>query len=774
MLTHSLGFPRMGLRRELKTALESYWSGRTGAAALEETAAALRLRHWRLQQEAGIDLVPVGDFSLYDHMLDASVMFGVVPARYGIAAGPTDLPTYFRMARGGQNGHGGVTALEMTKWFDTNYHYLVPEFAPGQTFRLDATRLLAQLREAKESGFAAKAVLPGPLTFLFLGKTDPPGGDRLALLPGLLAVYKALLAEIAGLCAWVQLDEPILVQELPPAWAAAVQPTYRALLAASGPTKLMLATYFGGITHNLDCLADLPLAALHVDLVRAPEQLVLVAKALSPRTALSLGLVDGRNIWRVDAPAALARIDLAGRHLGPDRLLLAPSCSLLHCPVDLTAETDLDPDTREWMAFAVQKCREVRLLADAAAPGGADRPEVAAALAANRAAWESRQQSPAAHVATVRDRVEGLSPDMFRRSAPYPERARLQRAALCLPPIPTTTIGSFPQTAEIRQARRRAKAGELAQADYVNFLKRTIADNVARQEALGLDVLVHGEPERNDMVEYFGERLAGFCFTQNGWVQSYGSRCVKPPVISGDVFRPAPMTVAWATFAAGLTEKPMKGMLTGPATILGWSFVRDDQPRETTRRQIALAIRDEVAELAAAGIRIIQIDEPALREGLPLRRSEWALALKLAVEDFRLATSVAPPRTQIHTHMCYAEFGDIVDAIAAMDADVISIEASRSRMELLSAFAAFHYPNEMGPGLYDIHSPRVPPVEEMEELLLRAAAVIPPERLWANPDCGLKTRAWPEVTAALANMVAAARRVREKLAGKRPPAAEKG
>jgi len=773
MLTHSLGFPRMGLHRELKTALESFWSGRTDAAELEATAAALRLRHWRLQHDAGIDLVPVGDFSLYDHMLDASVMFGVVPARYGASAGSVDLPTSFRMARGGQNGQGGVTALEMTKWFDTNYHYLVPEFAPEQTFRLDPTRLVDQLREARQAGFTPKAVVPGPLTFLALGKTDPPGGDRLALLPRLLPVYEELLAAIADLCPWVQFDEPILVQELPRAWTAAVGPTYRALLAAAGPTKRMLATYFGDIAHNLDCLAGLPLDALHVDLVRAPDQLALVAKALSPQTALSLGLVDGRNIWRVDAAAALARIDLAKRHLGGERLLLAPSCSLLHCPVDLEAETDLDPGIRAWMAFAVQKCRELRLLADAATPGGAARPEVAAALAANRAAWESRQHSPAAHVAAVRQRVDGLSPEMFRRSAPYPERAVRQRAGLCLPPIPTTTIGSFPQTPEIRQARRRAKAGEISRDEYVCFLKRTIVDNVAKQEAIGLDVLVHGEPERNDMVEYFGERLAGFCFTKNGWVQSYGSRCVKPPVIYGDVFRPGPMTVDWATFAAGLTEKPMKGMLTGPATIVSWSFVRDDQPRETSRRQIALAIRDEVAELEAAGIRIIQIDEPALREGLPLLRSQWNLALQLAVEDFRLATSVAKPQTQIHTHMCYAEFGDIVPAIAAMDADVISIEASRSRMELLASFADFHYPNEMGPGLYDIHSPRVPPVEEMEALLLRAAKVIPPERLWANPDCGLKTRSWPEVTAALANMVEAAKRVREKLRQTAPPATER-
>ena len=525
----------------------------------------------------------------------------------------------------------------------------------------------------------------------------------------------------------------------------------------------MLATYFGGIAHNLPCVADLPLGALHLDLVRDPVQLAVVARALAPETSLSLGLIDGRNIWRVDAAAALARIELAASHVGRERLMVAPSCSLLHCPADLNAETRLDPALKRWMAFAVQKCREARLLADAAAPDGRERPDVAAAPAENRAAWEDRRLSRLAVNDTVRARVAAIGVDMFHRPAPYPERARAQRAALALPPLPTTTIGSFPQTPEIRRARRDCKRGVLNAAGYEAFLKDTIADVVARQEALGLDVLVHGEAERGDMVEYFGERLAGFCFTENGWVQSYGSRCVKPPVIHGDVSRPAPMTVDFSTFAASLTDKPMKGMLTGPATILCWSFVRDDQPRETTRRQIALALRDEVADLEAAGIRVIQIDEPALREGLPLRRKDWDLALALAVDDFRLTAAVARPETQIHTHMCYAEFGEIVPAIAAMDADVISLEASRSRMELLSAFADFAYPNEIGPGLYDLHSPRVPSVAELEDLLLRAAAVIDPMRLWANPDCGLKTRAWPETTAALAHMVEAAKRARKRL-----------
>jgi len=774
MVTHSLGFPRMGLGRELKTALEALFNGRLDGPSLETTAAELRLRHWTLQRDAGIDLVPVGDFSLYDHLLDTALLFGVVPERHGLSGDPVDLAAYFRLARGGRDARGTeVTALEMTKWFDTNYHYLVPEFAAGQTFRLAPGRLLGQVREAVTAGFAPKVVLPGPLTFLTLGKA-PDGVDRLALLPGLLDAYAALLALLARECTWIELDEPILVQDLPRDVAQAFPDTYRTLLAAAAPAKVMLATYFGSIAHNLDCVAGLPLAALHVDLARAPEQLALVAKALAPETALSLGLVDGRNIWRVDAAAALARIDLAARHLGPDRLLLAPSCSLLHCPIDLAAETDLDPELRSWMAFAAQKCREVRLLADAAVPGGPDRPDVAAALAANRRAWEARRQSPRTQVAAVQARLSAITPAMFNRATPYPERAHRQHAALHLPPLPTTTIGSFPQTSEIRSARRRFKSGKLPPDAYDAFLKATLADTIARQEALGLDVLVHGEPERNDMVEYFGERLDGFCFTQNGWVQSYGSRCVKPPVIYGDVSRSGPMTVTWATYAASLTDKPVKGMLTGPATILCWSFVRDDQPREVSRRQIALAIRDEVADLEAAGLRVIQIDEPALREGLPLRRKDWDLALALAVDDFRLATAVAKPETQIHTHMCYAEFNDIVPAIAAMDADVISIEASRSRMELLTAFADFAYPNEIGPGLYDIHSPRIPSADEMETLLLRAASVIPADRLWANPDCGLKTRTWPEVTAALTNMVEAARRVRRTMEGGMPPAAGRG
>ncbi|OLN27770.1 5-methyltetrahydropteroyltriglutamate--homocysteine methyltransferase [Desulfovibrio sp. DV] len=763
MLTHSLGFPRMGPARELKTALEGFFAGSVSPGELHRTAQALRLAHWAVQRDAGIDLVPVGDFSLYDHMLDAAVLFGVVPRRYGQTGGPVDLDRYCRMARGGQDARGDVTALEMTKWFDTNYHYLVPEFEPDQTFALAGDAILRQAAEARTAGFAAKAVLPGPATFLLLGSCAGEPFDRLTLLPRLLPAYCDLLARLAETCPWIELDEPVLCQDLPADLLAPFRRTYAALAEAAGPARLMLAAPFGSIAHNLAFTRDLPLAALHVDLVRDPTQLALVAKSLAPDTALSLGLVDGRNIWRVDAAAALARIGLAASHLGADRLMLAPSCSLLHCPVNLDAETELDPEIKSWMAVAVQKCREVRLLADAAAPGGADRPDVAEALAANRAAWESRRKSPRLANPAVRSRVADITVDMFHRPAPYAVRAGQQRAALGLPLLPTTTIGSFPQTPEIRQTRRRFRQGQLDARAYDAFVKAGVADAIARQEALGLDVLVHGEPERNDMVEFFGEMLDGFCFTRNGWVQSYGTRCVKPPVIYGDVSRPGPMTVALAVYAQSLTPKPVKGMLTGPSTILAWSFVRDDQPREVTRRQIALAIRDEVADLEAAGIRAIQIDEPGLREGLPLRRRDWEAALALAVDDFRLSAAVAKAETQIHTHMCYADFGDIVPAIAAMDADVLSIEASRSRMEPLTAFARDGYPNEIGPGLYDIHSPRVPSVAEMADLLTRAAAVIDPTRLWANPDCGLKTRTWDEVTAALANLVEAARQVRAGL-----------
>lgn len=770
MLTHTLGFPRMGKARELKTALETCWAAAPGdqsaCNALLEAARALRLRHWTAQVHAGVDIVPVGDFSLYDHMLDMALRLGLAPERFG--QGQASLARTFEMARGGGSDTDRA-AMEMTKWFDTNYHYLVPELSRGQAFFPDAGELLEQLAEAQAAGFRTKVVLPGPCTFLHLSKSVESGFDRFELLPALTEAYAQLIGQLAdphrGGAEWIQLDEPVLALDLPQALPRRFRAALARLIQAAKPAKVMLATYFGTVAHNADVYSGLELGALHLDLVRAPEQLDGTFAHLAPQTALSLGVVDGRNIWRVDAARALALLDRAVAALGAERVMAAPSCSLLHCPVDLEAETALDPALRQWMAFALQKCDELRKLADCA--GGLDRSRglsCADWLAENARIQAARRSSPLLNNPEVRARMDSISPNLLARALPYPQRAGLQRAALGLPPLPTTTIGSFPQTKEVRQARARLKKGELTQADYEAFLQQTIRETVAIQERLGLDVLVHGEPERNDMVEYFGERLAGFCFTQNGWVQSYGSRCVKPPVIYGDVSRPAPMTVAWSRFAQSLTKKPMKGMLTGPVTILGWSFVRDDQPRADTCRQIALALRDEVTDLHSAGIKVIQIDEPALREGLPLRRGAWDAHLRQAVDAFRLAVGGADPETQIHTHMCYCEFNEIVDWIAALDADVISIEASRSRMELLEAFRRYSYPNEIGPGVWDIHSPRVPATSEMLGLLRRAAEVIPVDRLWVNPDCGLKTRAWPETMASLANMVEAAGLARAELA----------
>jgi len=762
MLTHTLGFPRMGKNRELKKALEACWAGSSSRADLLDAARSLRLRHWKDQVGAGIDIVPVGDFSLYDHMLDMAVRLGATPERFGQAA-PGDLDAYFRMARGGQGE--GAGAMEMTKWFDTNYHYLAPELSADQGFTPDASDLAAQLEEARAAGLRVKAVLPGPCTFLHLSKRSGGEFDRFALLPALAEAYVELLRQIAPLADWIQIDEPVLALDLPHDQPRRFRAALERILPAAAPAKVMLATYFGGVGQNADVYSELPLDALHLDLVRAPEQLEGVFTHLNPLAALSLGVVDGRNIWRVNAQAALGLLDRAVLALGGERVLVAPSCSLLHCPVDLEGEDGLAPEQKSWMAFALQKCLELRHLADCAQGLESSQGEDCAQwLAENGRAQAARRASPLVVNPEVRRRMAETGPEALSRALPYAERAELQREALGLPLLPTTTIGSFPQTAEVRAARAGFKRGATTPGQYEAFLKDTIRGAVETQERLGLDVLVHGEPERNDMVEYFGEQLQGFCFTKNGWVQSYGSRCVKPPVIYGDVSRPGPMTVDWSRFAQSLTEKPMKGMLTGPVTILCWSFVRDDQPRGETCRQIALALRDEVADLQAAGLKVVQIDEPALREGLPLRSRERDGYLRWAVDSFRLAVGCADPRTQIHTHMCYCEFNEIVEWIAAMDADVISIEASRSRMELLEAFRRFSYPNEIGPGVWDIHSPRVPSAEEMLGLLRRAAAVIPVERLWVNPDCGLKTRAWPETLASLANMAAAAKLARRELA----------
>ncbi|HEX8957328.1 MAG TPA: 5-methyltetrahydropteroyltriglutamate--homocysteine S-methyltransferase [Burkholderiaceae bacterium] len=756
--THNLGFPRIGAGRELKFALERYWKGQAQQADLLGAGRQLRERHWAAQ--AGLGLLPVGDFSFYDHVLDMSFMLGNQPERVrGLHGNAVD--NYFRVARGHSPGDDcchGVHAGEMTKWFDTNYHYIVPEFSAGTTFTLDAAPLLEQVAEAKRTGRSVKPVIVGPLTYLYLGKAKDHS-DKLGLLPRLLPVYADLLRQLAGQgVEWVQVDEPILVTELGADWQDALETAYEALQASG--VRLLLATYFGRLKENLELVCRLPVQGLHLDAINARHEIETLVQRWPAERVLSLGVINGRNIWKTDLHATLEWLEPVHRVL-QDRLWIAPSCSLLHVPVDLESEAALDPEVRSWLAFAVQKLEELEILAKALNRG---RASVQEALIANHAALEKRRRSPRVHNPTVRQDVARFGDEYGRRAGAYAERARLQAAQLNLPAYPTTTIGSFPQTAHIRQARGRLRRGEIDAAGYDALMREEIAHCVREQEALGLDVLVHGEAERNDMVEYFGEQLEGYAFSQSGWVQSYGSRCVKPPILFGDVRRPSAMTVAWMRHAQSLTDKPMKGMLTGPVTMLNWSFVRDDQPRAETCRQLALAIRAEVLDLEAAGARIIQIDEAALREGLPLRRAEWGGYLQWAVAAFRLAANGVRDDTQIHTHMCYSEFNDIIAAIADMDADVITIETSRSDMELLDAFVDFRYPNQIGPGVYDIHSPNIPDQAGIVALMQKAAERIPAERLWVNPDCGLKTRNWEEVRPALQNMVAAAQALRASAA----------
>jgi 5-methyltetrahydropteroyltriglutamate--homocysteine methyltransferase len=761
-IIHNLGFPRIGAARELKRALESYWAGKIDGDALRNTGRELRARHWNIQAQAGLQWVPVGDFAWYDHILEWSTLLGAVPARFGQAeAASVSLDTMFRMARGRAPSGTPAAACEMTKWFDTNYHYIVPELHPQQTYRIARPYLFEQVAEAQALGFKARPVIPGPLTWLWLGKGDAYGegaGDpaKLALLDNLLPVYEEVLTRLAAQGVdWVQVDEPILALELPQAWRAALAGVY-GRLAAQG-VKLLLTTYFEGLDLNLDVIRSLPVQGLHVDLVRAPGQLPAVLAGLGADQILSLGVIDGRNVWRTDLDRVHAQIKEAAVAL-KDRLWLAPSCSLLHAPIDLDLETALDAELRSWLSFAVQKLGELRLLRSLV--DGTVSASDEQTLAAARLAVRDRAASGRIHRRDVADRLASAA-GIARDRTPFARRIEGQHRRLNLPAYPTTTIGSFPQTPEIRSLRRDWRNGSLSDAAYEKAIRAEIERVVRFQEEIGLDVLVHGEPERNDMVEYFGELLAGFAFTGFGWVQSYGSRCVKPPLIYGDVARLAPMTVAWSAYAQSLTDRPVKGMLTGPVTILQWSFVRDDQSRDRTCRQIALALRDEVLDLEASGIKVIQIDEPAFREGLPLRRSRWADYLSWAVDSFRLSTSGVEDDTQIHTHMCYSEFNDIIEAIAALDADVITIETSRSKMELLGAFEKFDYPNDIGPGVYDIHSPNVPRETWMVDLMHRAARRVPADRLWVNPDCGLKTRGWPETREALKAMVHAAWSLRE-------------
>ncbi len=770
---HNLGYPHIGAHRELKKATEAYWKGQLSRADLEQVGRTLRAANWQQQRTAGIDLIPCNDFSFYDQTLDLSCLVGNVPPRFRWDGTTVDIDTFFLVARGVQTV-GGKTeheehhacqvatfASEMTKWFDTNYHYIVPEFGAETRFTLSTTKVFDEFNEARAQGINAKPVLVGPVTYLMLGKVHDAaqaGFDPLTLLDGLVTVYEEVLARLASLSAeWVQLDEPALALDLNDAQRAAFVSAYARLARAAGSCRLLVASYFGPLRENLPLFLGLPVHALHFDAVRGAEEVDRLLADFPADKILSLGVVDGRNIWKNDFDASLAVLEKAKAVVGSDRLWVAPSCSLQHSPVTLENEAKLDPELKNWLAFAAQKLEEVVALRDVL-NGKSD----LAALKENRAAQASRRTGPRIHDPAVKRRLAGVQPEDYKRSSAFPKRQLQQRAKLGLPPFPTTTIGSFPQTAEVRAARARWKKGELATEDYEEFIRQVTAECVAFQDEIGIDMPVHGEFERNDMVEYFGEQLEGFAFTENGWVQSYGSRYVKPPIIFGDVCRPHPMTVAWSEYAQTLTKRPMKGMLTGPVTILQWSFVRNDQPREQTTYQIALAIRDEVADLERAGIAAIQIDEPAIREGLPLRRSDWTAYLTWAVKAFRLCSCGVRDDTQIHTHMCYSEFNDIIHAIADLDADVITIETSRSNMELLNAFVGFKYPNEIGPGLYDIHSPRVPTTAEMEDLMRKAEAVIEKGNLWVNPDCGLKTRGWAEVKPALKNMVEAAQLLRSR------------
>ncbi|GEP44723.1 5-methyltetrahydropteroyltriglutamate--homocysteine S-methyltransferase [Brevifollis gellanilyticus] len=774
--THILGYPRIGEQRELKKATEAYWKGKLSLDELLATGKTLRQTNWKKQQAAGIDLIPVNDFSFYDQTLDMSCLLGNVPPRFQWKGGQTDVNTVFTVARGTQGGaspvaheHGadcGCTggkvstyASEMTKWFDTNYHYIVPEFQSDTKFALSSSKVFDEFAEAKALGLNAKPVLIGPVTYLSLGKVQDaknPDFDPFTLLGNLLDVYEQVISGLAAAGAeWIQLDEPVFSLDLNDTQRAALKTAYNRLSKVKGSARLLVTTYFGGVRDNLDAYLALPVQALHFDFVRGAEDIDAVLGKFPKDRILSVGIVEGRNIWKNNFDASLAVLEKARAAVGLDRLWVAPSCSLLHSPVTLRNEGALDEDLKSWLAFADEKLLEVGVLnalLNGLAPKGL--------LEANQAAAASRKASKRIHNEAVKSRLAAVSASDYERGSVFTVRQQKQAAKLSLPEFPTTTIGSFPQTAEVRAARAQWKKGTLSDADYDRFLKAETARCVAWQDEIGIDMPVHGEFERNDMVEYFGENLQGFAFTSNGWVQSYGSRYVKPPVIFGDVSRPKPMTTYWSEYAQTLTHRPMKGMLTGPVTILQWSFVRDDQPRSVTTHQIGLAIRDEVVDLEKVGIAAIQIDEPAIREGLPLRRSDWKDYLDWAVNAFRLSASGVKDDTQIHTHMCYAEFNDIIQAIADMDADVITIETSRSNMELLEAFVGFQYPNEIGPGVYDIHSPRVPTEEEMVRLMSKAEAVLPRRNLWVNPDCGLKTRGWEEVKPSLIHMVSAAKKLR--------------
>ncbi len=770
MQTHNLGYPRIGDQRELKKASEQYWSGKIEPHQLQQTAKAIRQHNWQLQKQLGIDIIPCNDFSFYDQVLDMCLAVGAIPERYHDLIEKKklkEIDLLFAMARGYQKDGFDVTAMEMTKWFDTNYHYIVPEFTANQRFSFFSSKAVNEFNEGKQQGFNLKTVLIGPVSFLLLGKEKQEGFHRLELIDRLLPVYIELIKKLVESNAYyIQFDEPCLSLNLTEQERNVFTKAYKAIKNRFPELHIVLANYFECYGDNLNTVLRLPVQTIHLDLVRCPLQLddILTSDFIKSKTNLSLGLVDGRNIWINDLAQSLDVIKKASGKLGADRIWIAPSCSLLHVPCDLDAEKDekkLTPEIKQWLAFAKQKLKEVALLKRLASDEIDS--DIEKQFAFNKAAVQSRKTSSLIHDKKVKERTSAITGNDAHRQSSFPERKQKQQRGLKLPLFATTTIGSFPQTAEVRSWRAKLKKGELNQEQYDELIAKETEASIRWQEEIDMDVLVHGEFERNDMVEYFGEQLKGFVFTQNGWVQSYGSRCVKPPLIYGDVSRPTAMTVRWSSYAQSLTQKWVKGMLTGPVTILQWSFVRNDQPRSETCNQIALAIRDEVVDLEKVGIKIIQIDEPAIREGLPLRKENWRTYLDWAVKAFRIASSGVKDDTQIHTHMCYSEFNDIIDDIAAMDADVITIECSRSQMELLDAFAAFKYPNDIGPGVYDIHSPRVPSKSEIITLIEKAKAVIPYEQIWVNPDCGLKTRGWTETKAALMEMVNAAKELRESV-----------
>ena len=755
---HLSGYPRIGAKRELKFAVEAFWKGAKSEAELQAVAAEIRRLNWAAQKAAGADLLPVGDFSFYDQVLDTQVALGCIPKRFGFDAANLSLPEYFQLAR----GNATQFAMEMTKWFDTNYHYIVPEWHADTEFAAHSANLIAQIKEARALGHDIKPTLVGPLTLLWLGKKKEEFGCRVAtLLPKLLPAYAQLLRELAAEGVdWIQIDEPILAVDAPKPYLDAFPAVYKEL--ANTGVRIIIGTYFASVAEHLNLLKNLPVHGVHIDAVRAPEQLAVFADAWPENKVLSVGLIDGRNVWRANLSKVIDTLAPVAAKLG-NNLWIAPSCSLLHSPQDLAVEEKLDAEIKSWMAFAAQKLVELGAVKQALAHG---KDSVKEAIAASDAAAADRATNKLIHNEAVQKRVADLPQGADQRKSPFAERIKAQQEWMKLPILPTTTIGSFPQTTEIRQARAAFKKGELSAADYDAAMKKEIAYCVEEQEKLQIDVPVHGEAERNDMVEYFGEQLAGYCFSQFGWVQSYGSRCVKPPIIFGDVSRPNPMTVYWSSFAQTLTSRPMKGMLTGPVTMFKWSFVRDDVPLSVVAKQIALALNDEVLDLEKAGIKVIQIDEPAIREAMPLKKAQWDEYLAWACESFRLSSTGAEDSTQIHTHMCYSEFNDILPAIASMDADVITIETSRSDMDLLTAFGDFKYPNDIGPGVYDIHSPRVPTAAEVEHLLRKAMDVVPVERLWVNPDCGLKTRGWPETIEQLKVMMDVTKKLRAELAAK--------